>query len=67
MNILRRLAALKREIQYREEELERIARLRAAGDETILALPDFIEKYLADIRIGIAQRETEIRKLGAEN
>ena len=60
MNINRRIAALKREIHYREQELERIASLREAGDETILALPDFVEKYLADIRVDIAQRKAEI-------
>ena len=35
MNIARRIAALKREIRYRETEIERIAALRSAKEPTI--------------------------------
>jgi hypothetical protein len=63
MNIPRRIAALKREIRYRQDEIERIAALRAAKEEAVIAFPHFIEKYLADIRVGIADREAEIRRL----
>lgn len=54
MNIPRRIAALKKEIRYRENEIQRITALRAAKEEAIIAFPDFVEKYLADIRIGFA-------------
>ena len=63
MNIPRKIAALKREIRYRQSEIERIAALRAAKEEAVIAFPHFIEKYLADMRIGIADREAEVRRL----
>jgi hypothetical protein len=63
MNIQRRIAALKREIRYRQDEIERIAALRSAKEEAVIAFPHFIEKYLADIRVRIADREAEIRRL----
>ena len=63
MNIPRRIAALKREIRYRQDEMERIAALRAAKEDAIMAFPRFVEKYLADIKVGIADREAEIRTL----
>jgi hypothetical protein len=67
MNVPRRIAALRREVDYRKAELERIARLQAAGGENLNnpLLAGFIEKYLADIRLGIAQRQAEIRILQA--
>ena len=63
MNIPRRIAALKREIRYGQDEIERIAVLREAKEEAVIAFPHFIGKYLADIRTDIADRESEIRKL----
>ena len=63
MNIPRRIAALKREIRYRQDEIERIAALRAARNEAVLAFPHLVEKYLADIRVDIADRENEVRRL----
>src|SRR5262249_54048372 len=63
MNVARRIAALRREIGYREQELDRVAKLRAGGNEVILAIPAVVENYLADIRIGIAVREMQIKKL----
>ena len=63
MNIPRRIAALKREIRYRQNEIERIGALRAAKEEAVIAFQNLVEKYLADIRIGIADRKAEICKL----
>lgn len=63
MNIPRRIAALKREIRYREDEIERIAELRAAKEPTIIGLQKFVDKYLADIRADIELRVNEIREL----
>jgi len=63
MNIPRRIAALKREIGYRETEIERIAELRVAKEPTIIALPEFVDKYLTDIRAEIELRVNEIREL----
>jgi hypothetical protein len=63
MNVPRRIAALKREIVYRERELDRIATLQTLNNPAILATPQDVEKYLADIRIGIAQREVVIQSL----
>jgi hypothetical protein len=66
MNVPRKIAALRRDLRRHKEELERIAKLRETGDENVLALPQFAEKYLANIRVGISQLEAEIRKLEAE-
>jgi len=63
MNIARRIAALKREIRYRETEIERIAALRSAKEPTITGLPEHVDKYLADIRAGIELRVSEICEL----
>ncbi len=63
MNIPRRVAALKREIRYRQDEIVRIAALRGAKEEAGIAFPHFMEKYIADIRTGITSREAEIREL----
>ncbi len=63
MNIARRIAALKREIHYREEELQRIARLRETKEPTVTAFPDKVDEYLTAIRAGIEARLTEIREL----
>jgi hypothetical protein len=63
MNISRRIAALKREIDYRRSEIERIAKMRAAREPSVLAFPRFVDKYLDDIEVGIEQRETEILRL----
>jgi hypothetical protein len=37
-----------------KKEIEPVAALRAAKEEAVVAFPHFIEKYLADIRVGIA-------------
>ncbi len=63
MNIARRIAALKREVLYREEELQRVARLREAKEPTVVAFPDKVEEYLTAIRTGIEARLNEIREL----
>lgn len=63
MNIPRRVAALRRETQHRQDEIERIAALRAAKEEVVLAFSHLVEKYLAEIRVDIANREAEIRRL----
>jgi hypothetical protein len=67
MNVPRRIAALKREIRYRQDEIERIATLRAAREDAVIAFPNLVEKYLADIRVGIADREVEICRLQQED
>ena len=69
MNVARRIAALKREIRYRKDELDRIEQMRAAGEPAVTTLPDFMSKYIVDIMTGIAEREAEIGRLerrGAE-
>ena len=63
MNIPRRTAALKREIEYRRNELDRIERLRAAGEPTVISFPEHLALYIDEIRKGIADREAEIRRL----
>lgn len=67
MNVARKVAALRRDLRRHEEEIERVAKLRAAGDENILALPRFVDKYLADIRVRIAELKAEIGKLQAQS
>lgn len=67
MNVPRRVAALRRDLRRHEEEIKRVAKLRAAQDENILALPRFVDKYVADIRVRIAELKAEIGKLEAEN
>lgn len=67
MNIPRKIAALKRDLHRHEEEIERVAKLKKAKDEFVLALPQFVDQYLADIRVGIAELKAEIRKLESEN
>jgi len=37
-----------------KKEIEPVVALRAAKEEAVVAFPHFIEKYLADIRVGIA-------------
>lgn len=67
MNVPGKVAALRRDLRRHEEEIERVAKLRAAGDENNLALPRFVDKYLADIRVRIAELKAEIGKFEAEN
>jgi len=67
MNIPRRVVALKRDVYRHEEEIERVANLKAAGDEFVLALPQFVDKYLADIRVRIAELRAEIGQLESED
>jgi hypothetical protein len=63
MNVPRRLDALNREIGYRQEELVRVEKMRAAGEPTILALPKFIKIYCRDIETAIRDLKAEIRDL----
>jgi len=66
MNVPRRIAALQREISYREQELDRVSTLQALNNFATLETPEHVEKYLAGIRIGIAQRELVIQSLESE-
>jgi len=63
MNVPRRIAALKREIEYRQAEIERTAEMRAQKEPAVIAFPDFVAKHLADMSAGIEQREAEILRL----
>ena len=65
MNIPRKIAALRSDLRRHEEEIERVAKLLAEGDENVLALPQFVEKYLCDIRMRVAELKTEIASLEA--
>jgi len=67
MNIPRQIAALRRDLRRHEQEIERVAKLRAAGDVNVLALPQFVDKYVAEIQVRIAQLKAEISNLEAEN
>jgi hypothetical protein len=60
MNAPRRIAALKREMGYRQLELERVEEMRTAGEPTILAFPKFVTRYLRDISTEIIDRQIEI-------
>lgn len=66
MNVAREVAALRRDLRGHEEEIERVATLRAVGDANILALPRFVDKHLTDIRVRIAELKAEIGKLEAD-
>lgn len=66
MSVPRKIAALRRDLRRHEQEIERLARLRAAGDQCILALPKFVDKYLAEIQVRIAQLRVEIQTLEGE-
>jgi hypothetical protein len=64
VNVSRRIAALKREVGYRRNELVRIEKLIAMGEPAVIAFPEFVKKYIADINVEIERREAEIRQLG---
>lgn len=63
MNISRRIAALRREIEYRRNELERIEILRVRNEPTIVRFPKQIANYVAETQKGILEREAEICRL----
>lgn len=65
MNVERRLAALRREIEYRSNEIHRIAELRAAGDAAVVKFPERVEAHLAELRHRIAKRQAEVHRLEA--
>lgn len=65
MNIPRRIAALKREIQYFKSGIENIEKRRAEGEPTILVFPKLMDKMLSDINNAIAEHEAEIKRLEA--
>ena len=59
MNIARRVAALKREIARREQDIARIAELRTKGDPATMAFPYRIDEHLEKVNTGLAQRRKE--------
>jgi hypothetical protein len=67
MNIPRRIAALKREIQYRQDEIARIAALHGAKEEAVIAFPNLVEKYLADIGLTLQTAKSKFADFDKKN